>query len=114
MMTRSMVLAGAKTTCSVREPGLGEDDVGDLLVFAVGFAGVVVDGVDLDGLAEGVLVARGVEGGLAGAEFFDQRGGGEAVGQRRGIERAEAALLRCCGRAVSIWDRREGMRERGR
>ena len=35
-----------------------EGDVGDLLVLAVGLVGVVGDGVDFDGLAEGV-VSRG-------------------------------------------------------
>jgi hypothetical protein len=57
-----------------------EGDVGDLLVLAVGLAGVVGDGVDFDGLAEDVVLAGLIEDGLAGGEFLDDLLGGEAGG----------------------------------
>lgn len=68
-----------------------EDDVGDLLVFAIDFAGVVVDGVDFDGLAEGVIVAGLGEVGFAGGKFGDDLVDREVLG-RGGVERAEALL----------------------
>ena len=49
---------------------LVEGDVGDLLVLAVDAVGVFGDGVDLDGLAEGVVFAGEVEVGFAGARTF--------------------------------------------
>ena len=42
-----------------------EGDVGDLLVLAVDAVGVFGDGVDFDGLTEGVVVAGLLEGGFA-------------------------------------------------
>ena len=73
-----------------------EGDVGDLLVLAVGLAGVVVDGVDSDGLAEDVVLAGLVEDGLAGGEFLDDLLRGEAGGWG-GVERTEAGGLVGCG-----------------
>jgi hypothetical protein len=67
----------------------GEGDVGDLLVLAVDLAGVFVEGVDLDGLAEDVVVAGLGELGLAGGEFLDNLVDGEAGGGG-GVELAEA------------------------
>ena len=70
---------------------LVEDDVGDLLILAVNLVAVVVDGVDFDGLAEGVVIAGLFEFGLALAELGDDLVDGEVFG-RGGIERAKAAL----------------------
>jgi len=70
---------------------VGEGDVGDLVVLAVGLVGVVGEGVEFDVLAEGVLVACGGEGGLALAHFFDDLGDG-GVGGGGGVEGAEAFL----------------------
>ena len=50
---------------------VGEDDVGDLLVGAVGPCLCLREGVDADGLAEGVLVARFGELGFTGGKFGD-------------------------------------------
>ena len=68
----------------------GEGDVSDLLVLAVDLVGVLRDGLDFDGLAEGVILAGGVEVGFAGGEFFDNLRGGEAGG-RCWVEWAEAS-----------------------
>ena len=102
----SRVFCGAKTTCSSRLPSRVEDDVGDLLVFAVDFVGVVVDDVDFDGLAEDVVLAGLGELGFAGAEFRDDLVGGEAGG-RGGVELAEACLG-CRRRAASESEGGEG------
>ena len=66
-----------------------EGDVCDLLVFTVDAVGVLGDGVDFDGLAEGVVFAGFGEERLAFAEFFDDLISGEAGGGC-GVERAEA------------------------
>ncbi len=71
-----------------------KEDIGDLHVFAVGLVGVFRDGVDLDGLAEGIVLARDVEDGFAGGEFGDDLLRRQ-VGGRGGIERAEAGGLLC-------------------
>ena len=77
-----------------------EGDVGDLLVFAVDAVGVFGDGVDFDGLAEGVVVAGLGEGGFALAEFLDDLFNGDAGGWG-GVERAEAGWLL---RGGSVWN----------
>ncbi len=69
-----------------------EGDVGDLLVFAVNAVGVLGEGIDLDGLAEGVVVAGLFEGGFALAEFLDDLFNGDAGGWG-GVEWAEAGWL---------------------
>ena len=80
--------------------GVVEGDVGDLLVFAVDAVGFLGDGVDFDGLAEGIVFAGFGEEGFAFAEFFDDLINGVAGGWR-GVERTEArGLLRCGG---SVW-----------
>jgi hypothetical protein len=70
---------------------LVEGDVGDLAVLAVGLAGVVVDGVELDVAGEDVAVEGVFELGLAGTHFVEDLVGGDAGG-RSGVEGAEAAL----------------------
>src|SRR5271170_5207458 len=83
-----------------------EGDVGDLLVLAVDAVGVCDEGVDFDCLAEGVVVAREVEDGLAGGGLLDDLRGGR-VGGGRGVEWAEAGgILR--GGAVWICDSGDG------
>ena len=61
-------------------PGGGDADVGDLLVLTVDLVVVVVDGLDLDGLAEEVVAAGLVEDGLAGGELGDDCLRGDAIG----------------------------------
>ncbi len=70
---------------------LVEDDVGDLLVLADDLAGVEVEVIDFDGLAEAVGVEGVGEFGFAGAELLDDLVGGEARWWG-GIELAEALL----------------------
>ena len=89
-----------------------EDDVGDLLVLAVDFVGVFVEGVDFDGLAEGVVLAGEVEEGLAGGELVDDLLGRRACGWG-GVERAEASGFLCSG-AVWICDSGDGLGGWGR
>ena len=89
-----------------------EGDVGDLLVLAVDAVGVLRDGVDFDGLAEGVVFAGLLEFRFAGAEFFDDLLRGHADG-RGGIEGAKTGwLLR--GGPVRICDSGEGWGRGGR
>ena len=57
-----------------------EGDVGDLLVLAVDAVGVLGESVDLDGLAEGVVLAGFGELGLAGSKLLDDLFGREAGG----------------------------------
>ena len=73
---------------------LVKDDVGDLLVLPVDFAGVTVEGVDLDRLAEDVAVTGLGKVGLALAHLGDDLFRREVLG-RAGIERAEALLCTC-------------------
>ena len=103
----SRVLGGAKTTCSVALAFAVEGDVGDLLVLAVDLVGVVVDDVDFDRLAEGVVVAGLGELGFAGAELGDDLVGGD-VARRRGVKRAEAGLGQ---RGSCAQRKRQGRRE---
>ncbi len=86
---------------------LGEDDIGDLEILAVRLAGVVGDGVDLDGLAIGVALARLSEGGLASAKFLDDLLRGDAGGLC-GVERAEAGNTLRLRRTGRIRDSCEG------
>ena len=62
----------------------GEGDVCGLLVLAVYLVGVFEEGLDFDGLAEGVVLAGEVEFGFARGEFGDDllrrdAGGGRGV-----------------------------------
>ena len=69
---------------------LVEDDVGDLGVLPVGFAGVFGDGLNLDALAEGVGVARAGELAFPLTHLLDDGVWGETAGGRRGVKWAEA------------------------
>jgi len=91
IMTRSRVFLGCEDDALFALAVLVEDDVGDLLVLAVGASVVFGDGLDPDFLAEEDVVLAGEgELGLAGGEFLDDLLGGEAGGWG-GIEAAETA-----------------------
>ncbi len=89
-----------------------EGDVGDLLVLAVDAVGVFCEGVDFDGLAEGVVLPGLIEDGFAGGELFDDLLRGHAGG-RGGVEGAEAGCVLCGG---AVWNcySGEGLGGRGR
>ena len=87
--------------------GVVEGDVGDLLVFAVDAVGFFGDGVDFDGLAEGVIFAGFGEERFSLAECLDDFIDGVAGGGRR-VERAEAGGLLSCGGSVWICDSGDG------
>jgi hypothetical protein len=89
-----------------------EGDVGDLLVLAVDAVSVFGEGVDFDGLAEGVVLAGEVEDGLSRGELFDDLLRGH-IGGGRGVEWAEAGgILGGC--AVWICDSGDGWGDEGR
>ena len=81
-----------------------EGDVGNLLVLAVDAVGVFGEGVDFDGLTEGVVLTGLVEDGFAGGELVDDLLRGHAGG-RGGIEWAEAGWVLC---ANAVWNRYSG------
>ena len=84
-----------------------EADVGDLVILAVGTVIVVVDGLHLYVLAEGVVLAGLGEDGLFGGETFDDLLGRDA-GWWSGIDFAEAAVvLRVGGEAEESQRRTE-------
>jgi len=89
-----------------------EDDVGDLLVLAVDFVGVFVEGIDFDGLAEGVVLTGDVEEGFAGGELVDDLLR-RHTGGWGGVEWAEAGGF-LCGGAVWICDSGDGLGGWGR
>ncbi len=89
MRTRSEGVLGGEDDVLFALAVVVEGDVGDLLVLAIDAVGVFGDGVDFDGLAEGVVFAGFGEGGLALAELLDDLFDGDAGG-RCGVEWAEA------------------------
>lgn len=88
-----------------------EGDVGDLLVLAVDAVCIFGEGVDFDGLAEGVVLAGEVKEGLAGGELFDDLLW-RHVGGGRGVEWAETGGV--LSGSVWICDSGDGLGAGGR
>ncbi len=88
---------------------LVEGDIGDLLVLAVGPAGVLREGLDLHGLTKDVVLPGLVELAFAFAELLDDLVDGDSRGGC-GVERAEALVFCGVDSSVPIWDKPEDPR----